>query len=58
MLDDAYLWTGAGSVETSILDGDNEVLETTGGLICGECQVKVASQHALAFKSWECRLHV
>lgn len=51
MLDDTYLWTSAGNVETSILDGDNEVLETTGGLICGECQVKVASQHALALKS-------
>ena len=39
VLDDAYLWTTDGNAEASILDGDNEVLETTGALVCSECQV-------------------
>lgn len=40
MLDDAYLWTTNDDAEASILDGDNEVVESTGALICSECQVK------------------
>ena len=40
MLDDAYLWTTAADAEAMVFDGDNEVLETTGALICSDCQVK------------------
>lgn len=40
VLDDAYLWTTANDAEATILDGDNEVLETTGALVCSDCQVK------------------
>lgn len=41
VIDDAYLWTTNGDAAASILDGDNEVLESTGALVCNDCQVKV-----------------
>lgn len=39
MLDDAYLWSTNDDAAASILDGDNEVEESTGALICSDCQV-------------------
>lgn len=39
MLDDAYLWTTLADAEATVFDGDNEVLETNGALICSDCQV-------------------
>ena len=42
MLDDAYLWSTNDDAAASILDGDNEVVETTGALICTDCQVPTA----------------
>lgn len=39
MLDDTYLWTTNADAEATILDGDNEVLDTNGALICSDCQV-------------------
>ncbi|CAM9433832.1 unnamed protein product, partial [Ectocarpus sp. 8 AP-2014] len=39
VLDDAYLWSTNDDAEASILDGDNEVEESTGALICSDCQV-------------------
>lgn len=44
MLDDAYLWTTTGDAEALVLDGDNEVLESSGALICSDCQVKHTQQ--------------
>lgn len=43
MLDDAYLWSTNDDAVASILDGDNEVVETTGALICSGCQVPTAN---------------
>lgn len=40
VVDDAYLWTTNADASTSIVDGDNEVLESTGALVCSECQVR------------------
>ena len=40
VLDDAYLWSTNDDAAASILDGDNEVFESTGALVCSDCQVK------------------
>lgn len=42
VLDDAYLWSTNDDAAASILDGDNEVVESTGALICSDCQVPIA----------------
>lgn len=39
VLDDAYLWSTNDDAAGSIMDGDNEVLESTGALVCSGCQV-------------------
>lgn len=39
MLDDSYLWSTNNDAAALILDGDNEVVESTGALICSDCQV-------------------
>lgn len=49
MLDDAYLWSTDGNAAATVLDGDNEVLETTGALICSDCQVKHKREQARAW---------
>lgn len=41
VVDDAYLWSTDDDVEVTVLDGDNEVAEATGALVCSECQVKM-----------------
>lgn len=43
VLDDAYLWSTNGDAAASILDGDNEVVESTGALICSDCQVNAST---------------
>lgn len=45
MLDDAYLWSTNDDAAASILDGDNEVEESTGALICSDCQVQLRYVH-------------
>lgn len=44
VVDDAYLWSTNDDVEVTVLDGDNEVVEATGALVCSECQVKEMRQ--------------
>lgn len=39
VLDDAYLWSTDGDAAAWILDGDNDVVESTGALVCSDCQV-------------------
>lgn len=39
VIDDAFLWTTNADATASNLDGDNEVLESTGALVCDDCQV-------------------
>ena len=39
VLDDVYLWTTNNDAVASIMDGDNEVSESDGALICSSCQV-------------------
>lgn len=39
VIDDSYLWTTNGDAEGFVLDGDNEVVESTGALVCSDCQV-------------------
>lgn len=41
VLDDAYLWTTNDDASATVLDGDNEVLESTGTLVCDVCQVRL-----------------
>jgi len=51
VLDDVYLWTEDNNAVASILDGDNEVSESNGALICSTCQVtQSTSQYALGLR--------
>lgn len=47
VLDDAYLWSTNDDAAASVLDGDNEVLESSGALVCSNCQVMQSVKEAL-----------
>ncbi|CAM9134345.1 unnamed protein product [Discosporangium mesarthrocarpum] len=39
VVDDSFLWSTNGDAVAVVIDGDNEVSESTGALVCDECQV-------------------